>query len=257
MALRTQIILNCTPVINSTKLAPNQIERYTRQLMLPQIGEDGQIKLSQSCVAIVGAGGLGSPLLSYLAAAGIGEIFICDFDTLSLSNLQRQVLYTEAHIGQCKAPLAADWVKAINSEVKVKAYNERITLHRALELFRNVDLIIDACDNLETRYVLDQASEELNIPYLYGAVEQWQGQIALFRYNGSKMGYRNLFPSYNIDNDKRTIPVVGSVVATVGTIMATEAIKALLGCEVQADKYLMLFDALTMSLTKLSFPSIP
>ncbi len=167
--------------------------RYTRQTMLSEVGEDGQRRLAQSAALVVGAGGLGAPILLYLASAGVGHIGIVDGDSVSESNLNRQVLYTETDLGKRKAPTARERLRQLNGTLRIDAYDLYLSQSNALAIATGYDLIIDACDNLPTRHLLDTASQQLGIPYLYGAVEGFVGQTALFA-PGGKVRYRDLFP---------------------------------------------------------------
>lgn len=237
-----------------SKLTAEQQKRYERQLILPELGIEGQKQLATKCVVVVGAGGLGSPIIYYLAAAGVGEIRIVDDDTITLSNLQRQILYTEADLGKRKALQAVEKVQALNSDCTLVPYPKRFTDENARSIAKNCHLIIDACDNLATRYVLDRVSEELSIPYLYGAVEGFTGQIALFRCDGAA-GYADLFPSYDKERDKEPVPILGAVAGVVGGMIAVEALKVLLGFGHRLAGKLLQFDALTCTTSLLIFPS--
>lgn len=228
-----------------TPLNEREKERFARQILLPEIGEEGQARLHSKKVLVVGAGGLGSALLYYLVAAGIGEIGIIDFDKVSLSNLQRQILYTEEDLGLSKVLAAQKRLKSLNSDCLIHAYNERFTDQNAKRIAQNYDLIIDGCDNLTTRYLMDKTAEELAIPYLYGAVDSWGGQVSLFHYKGAG-SYRVLFPQKDLNAEKREVPVLGAAVGIISSIMATETIKILLDLPNTLAGKLLLFDALTL-----------
>ena len=168
-----------------------QYERYHRQIILPEFGEEGQQKLLQSKVLVVGAGGLGCPVLQYLAAAGIGTICIVDDDVVSLNNLHRQVLYSVNDIGLSKAERASCILQQLNPEIKIIAYNERLENNNALTLFDEFDIIIDGTDNFSTRYMINDACVLLKKPLVYGAISQFEGQVSVFKNeNGSFHGYR-------------------------------------------------------------------
>ncbi len=223
-------------------LSEDEKERFIRQIMLPDIGEEGQISLRSKRILVVGAGGLGSSLLYHLVAAGIGHIGIVDFDTISLSNLQRQILYTEEDLGANKAIVAKNRLQRLNSSCIISAYSERFSEKNALKIAQNHDLIIDGCDNLSTRYLMDATSESLGIPYLYGAVDSWGGQVSLFHHKGSG-SYRSLFPQKDIKAEERIVPVLGAAVGVISSIMATEAIKTLLDLPTTLAGRLLRFDA--------------
>ena len=234
-----------------TSLNESEKERFARQILLPEIGEAGQARLRSKKVLVVGAGGLGSSLLYYLVASGIGEIGIVDFDKVSLSNLQRQILYTEEDLGQSKSLTAQKRLQKLNSHCIIRSFDERFTEENAVQIAQGYDIIVDGCDNLSTRYIMDQVAEQLSLPYLYGAVDSWRGQIALFHYKGSG-SYRQLFPQKDLHQEKREIPVVGAAVGIISSIMATEVIKTLLDLPDTLTGKLLLFDALTLQYNLLS-----
>lgn len=203
-------------------------KRYTRQTMLAEIGKIGQQKLSNSSVLVVGAGGLGAPILLYLASAGIGRIGIVDYDSVSESNLNRQVLYTESDIGKRKAHTASSRIRELNSHISIDIYDVRLSETNIISIATGYDLVIDTCDNFSTRTLLDVTCLQLGIPYLYGAIEGFVGQTALFLPD-SKVRYRDLFPSYGSDEDDTPIGVMGATAGTLGSLMASQAIRYLLG----------------------------
>lgn len=226
-------------------VTPLQSERYTRQSLLPEVGLEGQDLLLQKRVLVVGAGGLGAPILYYLVAAGLGHIGIVDGDTVSLSNLQRQILYTEQDIGKPKATTAAQRLRALNSDCTLTPYNMFLTEQNAREIAQGYDLLVDGCDNNRTRYLMDTTAAQLHIPYLYGAVSHFVGQCSLFHY-GTAGAYRDLFPSLEVEAEAETIPVIGALPGIVGATMALEAIKALLGIGTTLDGKLLRIDALSL-----------
>lgn len=205
--------------------------RYARQTILPQLGIDGQKKLIQSKVLVIGCGGLGGPVLSYLAAAGVGTIGLIEFDTVSLSNLHRQIIFETKDIGKPKIEIAEQKISALNPDVKVLAYNTNLSSKNALEIFTNFDIIVDGSDNFPTRYLVNDACEILGKPYVYGAIHQMEGQVAVF--NGS-CTYRDL---YNIPPDPATAPncaiggVLGPIAGVIGSLQAIETIKLITGIE--------------------------
>ena len=167
-------------------------QRYNRHIILPEIGEEGQMKLGKAKVLLIGVGGLGSPIALYLAAAGVGRIGLVDDDVVSESNLQRQVLYTENEVGQSKVICAARRLQALNSQLIVDTFPFRLTGENAEELISQYDLVIDGCDNFPTRYLISDVSARLHIPYIYGAIREFDGQVAVFNLPGGKT-YRELF----------------------------------------------------------------
>ena len=205
--------------------------RYDRQTMLPEIGEEGQAKLKNAKVLIVGVGGLGSPISLYLTAAGVGTIGLIDDDVVSLTNLQRQVLYTEAEIGKSKVLCAAKRLKALNSEVDIHTYATRLCKENALQLISSYDLVVDGCDNFATRYLINDVCKSLNKPYIYGAICGLDGQVSVFNIGEHPKEYRDLYP--NEEEVLQMTPpskgVVGVTPAIVGSMEANEVIKIVCG----------------------------
>ncbi|HRA71651.1 MAG TPA: HesA/MoeB/ThiF family protein, partial [Flavobacterium sp.] len=210
--------------------------RYQRQIQLKEIGQMGQDKIAKAKVLIIGAGGLGSPALQYLVAAGVGTIGIVDFDIIEMSNLQRQILYTVDDIGQSKAITAAKKLEALNPEIKMESYNVQITNKNALEILENYDLIIDGSDNFATRYLINDACVLLDKPLIYGAVLRFEGQIGVFNLadetTKSKTNYRDLFqkpPDLASAISCNEVGVLGVIPGIIGTMQATEALKIITG----------------------------
>lgn len=237
----------------SFTLSLEEKQRYQRQLWLKDFSEEDQLTLKAAIVTVVGAGGLGAPIIAYLAASGIGELRIIDNDIVSLSNLQRQVLYGGEDLGSSKALRAAERASSINSTIRAIPYPERLMADNSEGIIRGSNLLIDACDNRKTRFLLDDVSRKLQIPFLYGAVEEYSGQIALF-HTFSRIGYSDIFPPLEEETEKRGVAILGSVAGTVGSMMATEAIKYLLGRESPLRQGLLLYDALTPSISIFRFP---
>lgn len=201
--------------------------RYDRQRILPEIGEEGQRKLKRAKVLIVGVGGLGSPIALYLAGAGVGCIGLMDDDVVSISNLQRQVLYSESELGKSKAICAAQRISSLNSEITIRSYPTRLTKKNAREIISQYDVIVDGCDNFATRYIINDVCEELEKPYVYGAICGFEGQVSVFHYGEKKKTYRDLYPD---EEEMRRMPsppkgVMGVTPAVVGSIEATEVLK--------------------------------
>lgn len=235
------------------------MSRYSRQIILPEFGEEGQRKLSQSSILMIGAGGLGSPALLYLAAAGVGRIGIIDGDTVDVSNLQRQILYRTSDEGKYKAEVAADQLRALNPDTHVDVYKEWLNKENALTLFEEYDLVIDGSDNFATRYLVNDACVILNKPLVYGAVFKFEGQVSVFNYQDGPT-YRCLFPEAP---EAGTVPncseigVLGVLPGLVGTLQATEAIKVLTGMNGVLSGVLLTIDALSMQFQKLKFKPVP
>lgn len=205
--------------------------RYDRQTILPEIGEEGQKKLLDAKVLIVGVGGLGSPIALYLAGAGVGCIGLVDDDVVSISNLQRQVLYSEKELGKSKAVCAAERLSALNSEIKIQPYSTRLTGDNAFDIIGEYDMVVDGCDNFATRYLINDTCIQQGKPYIYGAICGFEGQVSVFNFGKRKKSYRDLYPDE--EEMKRMPPppkgVMGITPAVVGSIEATEALKVIGG----------------------------
>lgn len=223
-------------------------ERYSRHFVLPHFGESAQQKLSQSRVAVVGAGGLGCPVLQYLVAAGISHISIFDHDNVSLSNLQRQILYTAADLNQPKAQVAAEKLRALNHHAQIDSFVNQLNTSNALALLKGFQLIIDCTDNFPTRYLLNDASVLLDIPLIYASIYRYEGQVAVFNYQRSA-NYRDLYPlppgPEAVTNCEEG-GVLGALAGIIGSIQANEAIKVLAGIGDPLVNRLLVFDSLTM-----------
>jgi sulfur-carrier protein adenylyltransferase/sulfurtransferase len=240
-------------------LSREELVRYSRHIMLPQVGEGGQRKLKSSRVLLVGAGGLGSPVALYLAAAGVGTLGLVDFDTVDLSNLQRQIIHGSASIGSPKIDSARERLRDVNPNVSMETYQTRLTSENALEIAKGYDLIIDGTDNFATRYLVNDTSVLLGIPNVYGSVYRFEGQASVF---GATNGpcYRCLFrdpPPPDLVPSCAEGGVLGVVPGLVGTIQATEAIKMLLGLGDTLVGKLLTIDVMTMSFRTLAIRKDP
>lgn len=229
-------------------------ERYNRHIILPEIGEKGQQKLNTAKVLVVGAGGLGSPVLTYLTAAGIGTIGIVDDDVVSISNLQRQILYTTIEVGVSKAEMAKKRLQANNPEVNIQLYKSRFTKENYLKIASNYDLIVDCTDNYASRYIINEACKTLEIPMVYGSISKFAGQVSVFNLNGSK-SYEQLFPEApEIDeNDPSRLGVLGVLPGIIGSVQANEVIKVILEFEGVLANKLFLLDTRTMQTNIVGF----
>ncbi|MBN2501608.1 MAG: molybdopterin-synthase adenylyltransferase MoeB [Anaerolineales bacterium] len=230
-------------------LSHEEIKRYSRHLLIPEVGLEGQRKLKEARVLVVGTGGLGSPVALYLAAAGIGHIGLVDYDVVDFSNLQRQVIHGTARLGDLKVDSARDRLLDINPDIEVEVYNELFTSENALQIAEGYDLILDGTDNFPTRYLVNDVCVMLGIPNVYGSIFRFEGQVSVF---DAKEGpcYRCLFPE---PPPPGLVPscaeggVLGVLPGTIGTIQATEAIKVLLGIGTPLRGKLLLYNALDMS----------
>lgn len=240
-------------------LTPDEIARYQRHLSLPGFGPAAQEKLKRGSVLVIGAGGLGCPALLYLAAAGVGRIEIVDDDRVDVSNLQRQVLYTEADAGQSKAERAAARLRALNPFVEVVARPVRLTRDNALDLVRGVDVVLDGSDNFGTRYLVNDACVLADRPLVYGAIQGFEGQASVFNWRGGPT-YRCLFAE---PPEPGTVPncaeggVIGVLPGLIGTVQALEVIKLLSGVGEPLAGRLLLWDALTMNTRTVRFSADP
>ena len=225
----------------STK-ATEQNLRFSRQILLPEIGTAGQKLLSEASVLVIGAGGLGCPALLHLAAAGVGTLGVADFDTVSLSNLHRQTLYTTEDIGKKKTEAAIARLRSINPETIIKSYPEGINRMNAVAIFENFDVVIDCTDRIEMRYLTDDVSALTKVPFVYGAVHKFTGYVSVFNYNGGS-SYRCLFPippEQGAVQGCNEVGVIGFVTGLTGTMQAAEAIKIILGAgDILSGKLLM------------------
>ncbi len=228
--------------------------RYARQTMLPQIGEEGQRRLAAASVLLVGVGGLGSAAALYLTGAGVGRIGLCDADTVSESNLQRQVLYAEAQIGRPKTEAARERLAALSSHTRFDLHPEGFAPHNARELVAHYDLVIDCCDNFPTRYLIDDACAACGTPWVHGSIGAFHGQVCLFNHR-RKRRYADLYPDREAlcARPRTTAGVVGTVPGVVGTLEASEAIKLLAGFGRLLDGRLLTIDLATLETEIIEF----
>ncbi len=252
--------LQQSPSTTSTNtLSNDEVLRYSRHLIMPEVGMEGQLKLKAARVLCIGAGGLGSPLALYLGAAGVGTIGIVDFDVVDYTNLQRQIIHTTADVGRKKLDSAEDKLKAINPNVNVVRYETRLTSANALELFKNFDIIIDGTDNFPTRYLVNDACVLTGKPNVYGSIFRFEGQVSVFATEEGPC-YRCLYPE---PPPPGLVPscaeggVLGILPGLVGVMQATEAIKLILGKGEPLIGRLLLVDALAMKFRELKLRRNP
>ena len=222
-------------------------ERYARQVMLPEIGEEGQRRLASSSVLLVGLGGLGSAVAPILAGAGVGRIGLCDHDTVSWSNLPRQTLYTEEEVGRPKCEAALRRLAALSSATRFECHTEGLTPANAERLVAAYDLVVDCCDNFATRYLLDDACAAAERPWVYGPIGPFEGHASIFNHR-RRVRYSDLYPDREAlcSAQPRTLAVLGIVTAPIGAIEATEALKLLAGMEPSLDGRLFVLDLKNM-----------
>ena len=236
-----------------------QIERYSRHIILKEVGGIGQTKLLEAKVLLIGAGGLGSPAALYLAAAGVGTLGIIDMDVVDLSNLQRQILHGTNDIGRLKTESAMETIADINPDVEVVAYTDRISSENALELIEKYDLVLDGCDNFPTRYLINDACVMLGKPNVHGSIFQFEGQATVFS-PGKGPCYRCLYPvppPPGMAPSCQEAGVLGVLPGIVGNVQAIETIKVLLDIGEPLIGHLLLFNALNMEFKKLKLRQDP
>ncbi|HIQ29996.1 MAG TPA: molybdopterin-synthase adenylyltransferase MoeB [Candidatus Caldiarchaeum subterraneum] len=248
-----EVEVNTRKPVEEVSLSYAEIKRYGRHLIIPEVGLNGQKKLKAASVLIVGAGGLGSPLSLYLAAAGVGRIGLVDFDRVDSSNLQRQILYTELDVGKPKLEVAKARLEAMNPYIEVETYETRLTSENALEIMEDYDVIVDGTDNFPTRYLVNDASVLLGKPNVYGSIFRFDGQVSVF-YAKHGPCYRCLYPE---PPPPGLVPscaeggVLGVLPGIIGALQANEVIKLILGVGEPLIGRLLLFDALHMSFREL------
>lgn len=228
--------------------------RYNRQVILPEIGEEGQNKLKHAKVLVIGAGGLGCPILQYIATAGVGTIGIVDFDKIEIHNLHRQILYTEDQIGLPKALTAKETVKKLNPLIEVQAFEEKLTVENASRIITDFDIVVDGSDNFSTRYLVNDTCVTLEKPLVYGSILGFEGQLAVFNHQGSK-NLRDLFPEPPNPKDVPNCSfngVLGTLPGMIGTMMAHETLKLIIGLPSLKNE-LVLYKTLDWSFVKLTF----
>jgi adenylyltransferase/sulfurtransferase len=243
------------PKVRNSILTKEEIERYSRHLLIPQVSIDGQEKLKSAKVLIVGAGGLGSPLGMYLAAAGVGSIGLVDFDVVEFSNLQRQVLYSAEDVGKPKVEKAKERLKGINDQIEIKTHEIRLTSENAMEIIRKYDIVVDGTDNFPTRYLVNDASILSGKPNVYGSIFRFDGQVSVF---DGKSGpcYRCLYPE---PPPPGLVPgceeggVLGILPGIIGNLQALEVVKLIIGRGTPLIGKLLLFDGLRMEFRELKF----
>lgn len=225
-----------------------EFERYSRQISIPEIGKCGQQKLRDAKVLIIGAGGLGSPVALYLTAAGVGTIGLIDYDIVSESNLNRQVLYEEKNLRQLKVEAAAARLKGLNSDVCINTYVEKICRNNIAQISNIIscyDIVVDACDNMETRYIVSDITESLSIPFVYGAIEGFCGYVSVFNDASCLRRLRDLWP----EEERQTVesvPAIGTCAGVIGALQANEAIKLICGFGEKLSGKLMTVDLCRM-----------
>ncbi|MBW8051405.1 MAG: molybdopterin-synthase adenylyltransferase MoeB [Cytophagales bacterium] len=255
-------------------LSPKELNRYSRHIILPEIGQKGQEKLKQAKVLVVGAGGLGCPVLQYLTAAGVGTIGIVDFDKVDESNLQRQILYDVEDIGKQKAETARHKLSLMNPYINFEVYDTRLDKDNALDIFKDYEIIVDGSDNFPTRYLVNDACVILDKPLVYGSISRFEGQVSVFNFIASEakqspsvdMGFRGAGPTYRCLFPKPPNPedvpncaeagVLGVLPGIIGTMQANEVIKIITGIGEPLSGKLFIFDALSFENRTINFKRV-
>jgi sulfur-carrier protein adenylyltransferase/sulfurtransferase len=259
MATKSEIAATAQPENAPVTLTKKEIERYSRHLIMPEVGMDGQLKLKQAKVLCIGTGGLGAPLGLYLAAAGVGRIGLVDFDRVDDSNLQRQVLFSTKDVGRPKIEAAADRLRGLNPDIQIDTFDTHLSSENALDILKDYDIIVDGTDNFPTRYLVNDASVLLKKPNVYGSIFRFEGQITIF---GDPNGpcYRCLYPE---PPPPGLVPscaeggVLGVLPGIVGSIQAAETLKLIIGKGESLIGRLLLFDALAMRFRELKLRKNP
>ncbi|TAJ88783.1 molybdopterin-synthase adenylyltransferase MoeB [bacterium] len=245
--------------VQDHQFTPEQMIRYSRHFLLPEVGEEGQAKLLNAKVLMVGAGGLGSPSAYYLAAAGVGTLGIIDNDVVDLSNLQRQILHTNDRIGMAKTESAKLTIQALNPDVRVIPYQQKLTSQNIMEVIKDYDIVVDGCDNFPTRYLVNDACVLAKKPNVHGSIFQFEGQASVF-YPGKGPCYRCLYPEPpppDMAPSCQEAGVLGVLPGLIGVIQALETIKLILGKGETLVGKLLCFNTLTMEITTLNLKADP
>ncbi|HBA38677.1 MAG: molybdopterin biosynthesis protein MoeB [Deltaproteobacteria bacterium RIFCSPLOWO2_02_56_12] len=245
--------------VQDHQFSPEQVTRYSRHFLLPEVGEEGQAKLLQAKVLMVGAGGLGSPSAYYLAAAGVGTLGIIDNDVVDLSNLQRQILHTNDRIGMPKTESAKLTIQALNPDVRVIPFQQKLTSQNIMEIIKDYDIVVDGCDNFPTRYLVNDACVLTKKPNVHGSIFQFEGQASVF-YPGKGPCYRCLYPEpppADMAPSCQEAGVLGVLPGLIGVIQALETIKLILGKGDTLVGRLLCFNTLTMEINTLKLMADP
>lgn len=238
-------------------LDPTQLDRYSRHIIMDDVGPEGQKALLDAEVLVLGAGGLGAPIIQYLAAAGVGTLGIADDDEVELSNLQRQVIHGDDDVGRKKVDSAADFVAQLNPDVDVRKHELRVTADNIEELIDGYDFVVDGTDNFATRYLVNDACTLAGIPFSHGSIFKFEGQVTTFAGGDDSPCYRCLFPEAppaGMVPNCATAGVLGVLPGTVGCLQATETVKHVIGEGESLDGSMLFFDALEMEFDKVEIP---
>jgi len=242
-------MLNSNKVTNLNKIEYN---KYSKQIILDNIGQEGQNRLKKAKILIIGAGGLGCPILTYIAASGIGKIGIIDHDQITISNLNRQTIYNLNNIHKNKTYYSKQYIKRINPKCETSIYNYELNNQNAINIIKNYDIIIDASDNFNTRYIIDEICYKLHKIHIYGAINKYEGQISVFNYKNNTR-YSDLYPKQLnlLNNNCNSTGIIGVMTSTIGTLQATESIKIILGIGEILNGITLIYNLLNNSFKKI------
>lgn len=239
-------------------LTQKEQQRYKRHLMLPQVDESGQQKIKDSKVLIIGAGGLGSPVAMELVCAGVGTIGIVDFDKVDISNLQRQLLYNESDVGKSKVRTAREKLEKMNSAVKINAIEDRLDESNAALIFEKYDIIVDATDNFDARYLISDTCVKLGKPHIYGAIYEFYGQVAVLGGDGPCLRCLNPEPPKKGEViEAKDVGVFGAIPGVIGSLQACETLKYILDCGKSLKGRMIFIDMLNMTFDEVEIPKYP
>jgi len=239
-------------------LTQKEQQRYKRHLMLPQVDAAGQEKIKNSKVLIVGAGGLGCPVAMELCCAGVGTIGLIDFDVVDISNLQRQLLYTEQDVGKSKVYVAKQRLNEMNSDVDVICIEDRLDESNATEIFEKFDIIVDATDNFDARYIISDTCVKLNKPHVYGAIYEFYGQVAVLGGNGPCLRCLNPQPPEKGEIiEAKDVGVFGAIPGVIGSLQACEVLKLIIGAGTTLKGRMIFIDMLNMAFDEVEIPKYP
>jgi sulfur-carrier protein adenylyltransferase/sulfurtransferase len=241
-------------------LSPRELRRYKKQIMIPEIGIEGQEKLKKARVVVIGAGGLGCPVLQYLNASGVGKLALVEFDIVNEESLQRQILYGFGDVGKLKSIIAGDRLQHLNSLVEIEIFNLRLDSSNSLNILKNFDIVVDATDNLETRYIINDTCVILGKPMVHGAIYKYEGQVSVFNYPGGPT-YRCYNPySENkkyLNPSPADVGIMGVLPGVTGSFMANEVIKIITGTGDVLNGKMLIFNILNYSFHIIKIKSIP
>lgn len=239
-------------------LTQKEQQRYKRHLMLPQVDTEGQNKIKNSKVLVVGVGGLGCPVAMELACAGVGTIGLVDFDVVDISNLQRQLIYTEADVGKSKVKMAGERLVAMNSDVNVICIEDKLDESNATEIFEKYDIIVDATDNFDVRYVISDTCVKLNKPHVYGAIYEFFGQVSVLGGDGPCLRCLQPQPPKKGEIvEAKDVGVFGAIPGVIGSLQACEVLKLIIGAEKTLKGRMIFIDMLNMTFDEVEIPKHP